>query len=84
MPPKKKKPEQHQLAQDINNSTAPEDTQFLLTVAENAVRDAIVKSGPLAHGTQMHELAQALLQLQGARHAFTHPPEWFDHCEDDV
>jgi hypothetical protein len=68
---------------DLNNSTSPEDTQFLISVAENALRDAIQKAAPFAHGAQIQTLTFALTQVQSASHALTHDPEYFNECDND-
>lgn len=55
-----------------------ESVEFLLTAAENCVRDAMQQAVGKAHSVQIETLSDILLNISNAKVYFGQDPEFFD------
>lgn len=76
--PKPSKPKPRQPPED-------ESVPFLLSVAENAIRDALHKASSESHSLQLESLTDALLSVSTAQHLFSHDRDYFHNkaCDDE-
>lgn len=60
-----------------------ESVQFLLDVAENALRDALPQAAGTAHPIQLESITDALLSVASAKHFLSKDPDYFVNKLDD-